>query len=148
MKIDSMCKQRLIACFIFGLVAVDFSFFLLPWQGWSQMIIATGIAAFLSTFLLWKKLILQHPHPSIWRGALVGALISILSYPISWYLVLLYSFFTGATDSLGEKTVNPLESIAATFIMSFASFVFSGWLTVPIGAIVGIIVTVISKFRP
>lgn len=145
MKIESMVIQHLFACSIFGLAAFTLSISVLPWQGWREMIFASALGAFLSTLFLWKKFILLHPNPTIWRGAGIGVLISILSYPISWYLVLLYGYITGATDSLGGKAANPVESIAGAFIMSFASFIFLGWLTVLIGAIIGMIVTKFSN---
>ncbi|MGC5324359.1 hypothetical protein [Brevibacillus sp. SYSU BS000544] len=147
MKLDTQTKQNLLACTSFGLSALFLCLWLLPWPGWKELIFAAGIGAFLSTSLLWKKMILRHPNPSPWRGAGVGVCITLISYPIAWYLVLLYAFFTGATDSLGGQAANPLESIVGTLIMSFASLVFFGWPTLLVGAIVGCIVTIHSRAR-
>ena len=60
-----------------------------------------------------------------------------MAHPLTWYFALLYLYFSDERSSLGEATLNPWEGILASLAYSLLSLLFVGWLTAPIGALVG-----------
>lgn len=63
----------------------------------------------------------------------MGILTGVLAHPVAWYLGIVWSYASGARSSLGERTVNPLQGLAACLIYGCLSVLLTGWLTVPAG---------------
>jgi hypothetical protein len=104
---------------------------------WWPLVVASGVAAFAVSFVVWR-LLCGSGHPvSGRRGALAGALTGLLAHPVAWYLALVWNYLLGHTSSLGDTPSGPLESLAGCLVMTFWSLLIVGWLTVPAGAVVG-----------
>ena len=67
----------------------------------------------------------------------MGILTGGLAHPVAWYLAIVWSYASGARSSLGDRTLNPLEGLAACFVYAGFSVLLTGWLTVPAGGMVG-----------
>ena len=111
-------------------------------SGYEFFAVYAGAAAFLTPTLLWRLIVARTEAYTILRGALTGAISGVLSHFVTWYLFILssnvcYWAFGGCKDSLGEGPMNPLEGLAGAAGLSFFSLLFFGWITVPIGAILG-----------
>jgi hypothetical protein len=106
-------------------------------SGWGILIVASTVAAFLTSFGLWYWLMAKRPQVTVKAGIVTGGLIGLLAHPLAWYLGILLLFFSGQTDSLGERTATPIEGILIALIYTLFSLAFIGWVTIPLGAIVG-----------
>jgi len=104
---------------------------------WAILMPAAAIATFLVT-VMGTWLLLSYLHPvRVWKGIAVGFIAGLLAHPLTWYLTSLYLYLTGATSSLGDSTLNPVEAIGGTLIFSLFSLAFAGWISIPISAITG-----------
>jgi hypothetical protein len=70
-----------------------------------------------------------------------GALTGLLSHPLAWYLAIVYHYANGAQSSLGEPTLNPVEGLGGSLLFSLGSWLLVGWITVPVGALAGWLLT-------
>ncbi len=105
--------------------------------GWQVFLFCAPLAAFGVGFLAWSLLLARWPQPRPWAGAAAGALVGFLAHPAAWYLAILYFYFSGATSSLGEPTLDPVVGLPASLLYSALSWLAAGWLTVPAGALIG-----------
>ena len=138
-----------IAGLAFSLAAFIFSLLLLSGVGedWYTMLYAAPLAAFLSGFFGWGILVIVSKRVTLWKGVGAGALIGLIAHPLTWYFAILFFYFSGARSSLGEPTLNPVEGLWASLLYSLLSWLFVGWLTVPIGAAIGGILAYIQSKR-
>lgn len=136
-----------IAGLAFGLTAFIFSWLLITGAvgDWQEMLYAAPVAAFLSGVLGWGLLVNTGRRVTLLKGAGAGALIGLISHPLTWYGAILYLYVSGARNSLGEPTLNPLAGVWASLVYSSLSLLFVGWLTVPIGATLGGILAYIQS---
>lgn len=137
---ESLLVQSLISGLSFALPALIFSFLFFSnaeGRDWGMMIGPSTFAAFFWGTVLWALLAFNPRRVTTLFGAIVGLLVGLLSHPLAWYLAILYYYFTGATDSLGGKTLRPGEGFIASFTFSMISLLLVGWITGPVGAMVG-----------
>jgi hypothetical protein len=106
-------------------------------EDWWPLVVASGLAAFAVSLLLWRLLCATSRPVSGRRGALAGALTGLFAHPLAWYLALIWNYLSGQTSSLGDKHAGPLDGLAVSLIMTFWSLLLAGWLTVAAGAVVG-----------
>jgi hypothetical protein len=99
---------------------------------WRGMMVAAPLSAFFCGIVCWGIFIVRGQKTGFWRGAWVGALVALLSHPVAWYGSILYFYLTGE-----PRTLNPLEGILASLFYALVSLIFVGWLTLPVGAVVG-----------
>ena len=106
---------------------------------WYLFAIASGAAAFGVSFLFWRIFCRSRPKISGRRGALVGMLTGVFAHPVAQYLMIVILYASGARSSLGDRTVNPLarEALAGAFLYAGMAILFTGWLTVPVGGLLG-----------
>lgn len=134
-------KEALHAGGCFALAALAPSFLILTLIGvndsWRGLIVTSSVAAFIMGTLLWKLIFAGGRRPTLWRGVGVGALVGIVSHPPAWYLLFVWFFVTGERSSLGDRTLDPLSAIPASFFASLASVWVVGWMTSSVSAIVG-----------
>jgi hypothetical protein len=104
---------------------------------WHSLAISSGAAAFGVSLLFWRLFCPADQLISARRGALVGIVTGVLAHPVAWYLVIVWLYASGARSSLGDRTINPLDGLAACFVYAGFSIVSTGWLTVTAGGIVG-----------
>jgi hypothetical protein len=134
-----------------GLVAGLAAFGISAWivagntGGWEIFVIIAPVAAFLTGFVLWWSLMILRRRVTILFGLIVGALIGILAHPVAWYLAILWMYFSGATSSLGEPTLTPLEGLVSAPIYAVGSLFLVGWLSVPLGLVGGGLVAFIQS---
>lgn len=130
----------LLAGFDFGLAGYASAWLLLrdAAEDWQALTFAAPAAAFLLGVALWRLLVLHYTGRLWLRGAIAGGLTGLLAHPLAWYLASLYFFFSGASSSLGEPALNPLEAIPASLLYALLSLLAAGWITVPLGALVGL----------
>jgi len=100
------------------------------------------LAALLAGGGLWWLLLARENRYRPLRGVLVGGLAGIVAHPLCWYLAILgqnacYWLWGGCRSSLGEPPVDPLNGLLAAGALALGSLLFFGWLTVPLGALLG-----------
>jgi hypothetical protein len=104
---------------------------------WQVLIFTSTVAAFIIGTLLWRLFFSPGRKPSVLMGLGVGALVGFLSHPLAWYLTLVWVYIGGGTSSLGDRTIDPLNALWASFAYSAFSWLIVGWITVPLGGAVG-----------
>lgn len=111
-------------------------------DGYRWFFVAAALAAFGSGAALWRVL----PERSARRrpawGALAGALAGVVSHYLTWYLGyvganLCFWLTGGCTSSLGEPPADLLLALSGAAGLTFFSLLIVGWLTAPIGAVLG-----------
>ena len=119
-------------------------------EGHRWFFLAAALAAFVSGAALWRVLPERIPrHRPAW-GALAGALAGLVSHYLAWYLAFLganvcFWLTGGCTSSLGEPPANVLVAFVGAAGLTFFSLYIVGWLTVPIGAGLGLAFGLASK---
>lgn len=132
-----------IVCSIFGLLAGLFISQNATGEGYEQFPLFTVFASLLCSFFLWHFIVIKKESTSISLGIFTGIMIVILSNYFTWYFMSLYYFtcnsiFGKCLSSLGEKTMNPIESIYLLLPYTVVSLVIA-WPTIPLGAFLGAI---------
>ena len=100
------------------------------------------LAAVLAGGGLWWLLVARKGRYGLVRGIAVGALAGIVAHPLCWYLAILgqnacYWLWDGCRSSLNEPPVDPLNGLWAAVLLALGSLLFFGWLTLPLGALLG-----------
>jgi hypothetical protein len=133
-------KAALLAGGCFALAALlSSALILLSVRGneWQMLIFTSTVAAFIIGTLLWRLFFSPGRKPAVLKGLGVGALVGFLSHPLAWYLTLVWVYIEGRTGSLGDRTIDPLNALWASFAYSAFSWLIVGWITVPVGGAVG-----------
>ncbi len=99
---------------------------------WQEMLVAAPLAAFGCGMVCWGIFMARGQKLTFWRGVWVGALVGLLAHPLAWYGSVLYFYLSGEPN-----TLNPVEGVWASLLYALFSLIFIGWLTVPVGAVVG-----------
>lgn len=129
-------------CAIVGVLFGIYVFLNAAGEGYRWFFVAAALAAFGSGAALWRIL----PERSASRrpawGALAGALAGVVSHYLTWYLSYLGAnlcfWLTGkCTGSLGDPPANLLMALEGAAALTFFSLLALGWLTAPIGAVLG-----------
>lgn len=128
-----------------GLIGAGYGFYvqrLATGEGYEWFPVYAGLAAFVTTTFFWWLVVTRSDKRSVWRGIIAGALSGSVAHYICWYLQIIgtnlcYWFSGGCVSSLGEPPVDLLNGLWAALVLSLASLLFFGWLTVPTGALVG-----------
>jgi hypothetical protein len=101
------------------------------------MVFTSAVAAFITATLLWSVVFARNRRASFFRGAVVGALVGLVSHPPAWYLMLLFLYVSGERTSSGERTLDPVNGLWASLVYSLFSWLLVGWITALIGAAIG-----------
>jgi len=104
---------------------------------WWSLVVASGLAAFAVSYVLWRVLSSPGRPFSARRGALAGALTGLLAHPVAWYLAVIWNYLRGNALFPDSKPIGPIEGLKASFVFAFFGLLLTGWLTVPAGAIAG-----------
>lgn len=110
-------------------------------EGWTHLPIFAGVGAFLAACLIWA---LVGAAPSLRRGLAAGLITALLAYPLTWYLAIcvnwaLIALALRSGPSTGGPPLNPLDGIPGAAVLSLAGLALTGWLTLPAGAVTGLI---------
>ena len=111
-------------------------------DGYSVVLIAAPISAFLIGGLFWKLIIKGKLTKT--RVIVTGILTGTISHYLTFLLLgigynICYWTTGNCTDSFGEPPANILLMFGGAFLLSFFSLLFFGWLTVPYAIITGLI---------
>lgn len=119
-------------------------------KGWSAFIVTAPLAAFSTGTVFWLLLVARQQAPSRTRGILAGVLTGVVGHYLCWYLMILYQdlrfLLFNETSSLGEPPLSPLGGILGAAAFTFWSMIIVGWLTAPLGGLLGL-VTHHAQFR-
>lgn len=103
-----------------------------------HLIFASTASAFITGMLLWKIVFARARKPIRRRGMIVGALVGIVSHPLAWYLAYLWAAYVeGERFGLGSPIMVPFKALGISVGLAGISLVLVGWITAPVGAIVG-----------
>ena len=106
-------------------------------EGWHVLRYTTGLAALLVAVLVCWLLVPPSGELSLTRGAAMGAFVTLLSYPVTWYLAILHQALFGGPSSLGDEPLGPISGLSGSLVFSFWSILLTGWWTAPLGAGLG-----------
>ena len=129
-------------CAVVGLLFGAFFSLQASGRGWAGLAVAAPLAAFLTGAVLWRLVAARATERRALRGALAGGLAGIAAHFLTWYLwyagmSLCHLLTGGCTDSLGQPPAGPLVAIAGAAGLTGFSLVVCGWVTAPVGALLG-----------
>lgn len=113
-------------------------------DGYWMFLIAAPMAAFASGALSWWWLLQRAQVYTRKRAGLAGALAGAVAQYPCWLLLILgnylYSVLAGGLGaSLGDAAIGPVDAFCAAAAYSMFSLLFVGWVTVPVGALMGVL---------
>ncbi len=102
------------------------------------------LSALLVPFVIWLLLIEWPQKLSMIRGLSAGILGVALSHFVSFYLFLIianiqYWIFGMSVTSLNEQPINLLAGLVYLWFYTVISYSIFGWITFPLGAIIGLV---------
>jgi hypothetical protein len=134
-------RERLEAPLIFGALGLVLAYLIVSGHAvggdWWSIVVASGVAAFAVSYVLWRVIGSPARPLSARRGALAGALTGVLAHPVAWYLAIIWNYLRGRALFPGGTPVGPIEGLRASLVYAFFGLLLTGWLTVPAGAIAG-----------
>ena len=141
----SALKKTLIVGGLSGLIGLLIGLyvsFVATGEGYEYFPIIAFLAAFGTSSALFWWIAARSRTRRVARGAFTGALAGALSHYVCWYLLILvnnlcYWLTGGCLDSLGQPPVDLLNALWGAAVLSIPSLVFFGWLTIPLGALIG-----------
>lgn len=130
-------RAVLIAALAFGFVALAFVLFLdRVFVEGSGLVFIAPLFAMLVGGAAWWLMLRYDMQVSVWRSALTGALVGLLVHPFILYFALVFRDLSKTPLSLLGK-LNALEILIILPVLTLISWLFLGWLTVPLGALTG-----------
>lgn len=111
--------------------------------GYEALPYLAGVSSFAASRWIWRR---SGPAPSIGAGIGRGVCVAALSHFATLYLALVKAFVLASLGdeaslaSDGSMPPNPVVALAGAGVLGFASLVFFGRVTIPIGALTGAIV--------
>lgn len=131
-------------CAVVGLLAGIAVSFNADGDGWEWFWVASTSAAFVCGAAAWR-LLAERPSRErpIW-GALAGGLAGLAAHYLTWYFQYVannvcFWLTGGCTGSLGEPPADLLQAFVGSAGFTFFSLIVCGWLTVPIGVVLGLL---------
>jgi hypothetical protein len=114
-------------------------------EGWPEFPLYTGIATFLTTFVVWWLSVARPRQAGVARGAVAGLISGLVAHPVTWYILICFNWALIALSirdgpSAGQEPMTPLSGLLGALVYSLASIVVMGWITIPVGAVVGALV--------
>jgi hypothetical protein len=112
-------------------------------EGYFPLIFTSAAGAFISGFIFYYLVTRFLKLNFIKKGLLIGILAGFLSHPIVWYSNFLFANFCfhalgKCVSSLGEAPADLLSAIPFSFVFSFYSLLFFGWINIPVAIIIAI----------
>ena len=127
-EMGALCSPVGIAC---GLLVLLFA----SGEGYLIFPLYAGIAAFLTSAFLWFIFVALTGQYNKVVGGLIGGLSGILAHWLCWYFLLIVEFLINP-----ERGVDWIGSIGAAMMLTIGSLIFFGWITLPAGVIIGVLV--------
>lgn len=115
-------------------------------EGYALFPLWAAAGGFGAGFGCWLWLVARRAQPRRGRGILAGALAGLLGHWCCWYLAIAwarlgYLVHGGNLGSLGEPPMPLFVGLAGAAIFSFWSLLIFGWLTIPGGALLGLLLS-------
>jgi hypothetical protein len=136
-------KQIILVSILSAFVGLGVGFFVSKNNDEYQFFyIYSGTAAFITSALLWYLFVYTQTNSGSLRGAIVNGFSGLLAHYVCWYLYIAFVsiqyYITGQpVSSLGEPPMGLLHGIWGASVFSFFSLLAFGWVTIPLGAMIG-----------
>jgi hypothetical protein len=106
--------------------------------GWERIpFVAIACSAAVAPALWWLAVV-RPGTTSSWRGALTGLAIVAAAHVLTHYVMAVWLWLMGQTDSLGGPMPGPVEALRGAFIFSAVSLALMPW-TMLAGLLVGVL---------
>lgn len=105
-----------------------------------------ALAAFVTSALSWKLLVERARNRATrWRAMLAGALSGSVAHYVCWVIVfamanVCYHVFGNCKSSLNDPPAGSLDALKGAAGLTFLSLIFYGWITIPYGALAGLLI--------
>lgn len=110
-------------------------------QSWVEFPAYVAAGAFLAALLLWRPFVAKPGKATAGRGAVVGLAVGVLVHPCTWYVLICVNWVLVSlgyrAHSAGGQPIDPLLGLAAVWLYSLPSLLVAGWLSLPLGLLVG-----------
>ncbi|MCB0156389.1 MAG: hypothetical protein KDF65_16450 [Anaerolineae bacterium] len=125
-----------------GLIGGSWVWWLASGAGYELFPAAAALAAWGTTAFFWWLIVVRRNNYTLKAGLLAGGLSGLVSHWLCWYLLIVgangcYWLTGGCASSLGEPPIDPLNGVWGALAFSLLSLLFVGWVTVPLGMLVG-----------
>jgi hypothetical protein len=104
-------------------------------NGYGFLIPICGLAAYGLAAVLFRLIVIRAP--GLRSGVLVGVVVGVGAHPLAWYLGMMYQAVLFRAEGRAQDAIGPIIGIAGALTYSLMSWLCAGWLTVPVGGIVG-----------
>lgn len=98
-----------------------------------RLIAIAAITAFVSGFAFWRLLVARIERPTRLRGSLAGAAAAVLGHFIAMQIYI----FTGPAPRVSYGAHGNPNDVLFGLFAGALSLVYIGWLTIPLGALLG-----------
>lgn len=138
-----------LAGLVFGLSAFIFALFVYQkfqldgvGGGLKQLYLAAPVAAFVTGTFFWWLLVSKAKTTTLKRGFWVGALIGLVSHLIAWYLL---TFYLVVLNDMDVSKLTLTQMFLLALINAFTSIVSVGWITIPGGGLIGLVLAYLQR---
>jgi len=115
-----------------------------PGEGWDALPVLASVATFLTAFTVWYLYVARPRKISSYRGGVAGVVIGLLVHPVTWYLfgchTWVLSLFPNPQSGGHSDVLNPFTAVLGAVAFSLWSAACTGWITIPAGAVIGMVV--------
>lgn len=110
----------------------------------------SGLAAFLTSSILWYYLVAKPEVFTTKRGIMIGVISGAFSHYVCWYINFIVMNLCnkatrGCVDSLGAPPADLWNALWGAGVLSLYSLLFYGWVTLPLGGLIGGILVQFQK---
>lgn len=118
-----------------------------PGRVLAAMVPCSGIAGALVGGFLYRVLASPPRRTGLGWAPLAGALTGLAAHPVAWYLYFVRDLLPGGAPA--DRAPFDLGSaLLAAFVATPVGWLFSAWLTVPAGALAGLLLAVVCRPKP
>lgn len=106
---------------------------------WSTFPFYSTFAAFIAPAVVWYLILEQKKIFTTVRGVYAGCIGAVTAHFACWYSILLVADITSylKLNPLGGERIGPIMGLEGGFYLALFSFIFFGWLTIPMGGYIG-----------
>ncbi len=126
-------------CALVGVAVGQWAASLAVGADWALLPIFSGAASFLSGWFCWQRLVARRALPPWRRAALAGGLAALLGHYLTFSLYFLWANIEYWICNLrsGQPPADLIDGLWGAGVLAFWSLLFYGWLTLPVGGLLG-----------